>query len=188
MKFKELGKNYNKIAEWWTAQMEGSDYGMKYVQKAMSLAKKNAKVLDIGCGSSGRTIAEALNHGFEITGIDVSSEMIRIAKEKHPDIHFIVDDFSTWDSPELYDLIIAWDSLFHAPKELQGKLTAKMCNLIKKDGVLLFTAGGVDDERSGEMQGVLFEYGSLKYEKTRLESIERFNFRAPDIKFGKAIF
>jgi ubiquinone/menaquinone biosynthesis C-methylase UbiE len=49
----ELGKNYNKNAEWWTAQMEGSDYGMKYVRKAMSLAKKNSKVLDIGCGSTG---------------------------------------------------------------------------------------------------------------------------------------
>lgn len=62
MKFTALGENYNKIAEWWTAQMEGSDYGMKYVRKAMSLAKKNSKVLDIGCGSSGRTIDEALKH------------------------------------------------------------------------------------------------------------------------------
>lgn len=74
----ELGGNHNKIAEWWTDQMEGSDYGMKYVSTAMRLAKNNSKVLDIGCGSTGRTIAEALKNGFEATGIDVSSEMIRI--------------------------------------------------------------------------------------------------------------
>lgn len=143
--------------------MEGSDYGMKYVRKAMSLAQKNSKVLDIGCGSSGRTIDEALNHGFAITAIDVSSEMIRIAQEKHPDINFIIADFSTWIAPEPYDVLIAWDSLFHAPKDLQATLTRKMGNLVKTNGVLLFTAGGVEDERCGKMAGVPFEYSSLKY-------------------------
>ncbi len=43
--------------------MEESNYGMKYVYKAMRLAKKNSKVLDIGCGSSGRAVDAALNHG-----------------------------------------------------------------------------------------------------------------------------
>jgi ubiquinone/menaquinone biosynthesis C-methylase UbiE len=88
MNSKELGKHYNKIAEWWTSQMKGSDYGMKYVQKAMRLAKENSKVLDIGCGSTGKTIDEALKNGFDIIGIDVSAEMIRIAKKKHPDVMF----------------------------------------------------------------------------------------------------
>lgn len=64
--------------------MKGSDYGMRYVQKAMGLSKKRAKVLDIGCGSTGRTIDEALKRGFEITGIDVSAEMIRLAKKGIP--------------------------------------------------------------------------------------------------------
>ncbi len=91
--------------------MKGSDYGMKYVQKAMSLSKKNSKVLDIGCGSTGRTIDEALNNGFEITGIDVSSEMIRIARDRHPTVDFVIDDFGNWSSPDCFDLIIAWDSL-----------------------------------------------------------------------------
>ena len=39
-------------------QMNGSDYGMKYVRKAMSHAKKNSKVLDIGCGSNAGIINE----------------------------------------------------------------------------------------------------------------------------------
>ena len=143
--------------------MEGSVYGMKYVRKVMSLAKKNSRVLDIGCGSTGRTVDEALNHDYETTGIDVSSEMIRIAKQKHTDGKFIKDDFITWNSAECYDLIVAWDSLFHAPKNFQEKLTMKTCNLLNKDGILLFTAGGIDDERSGEMHGVSFEYGSLNY-------------------------
>jgi len=163
IKAKDLGESYNEIAGWWTDQMRGSDYGMKYVRRAMSLAKKSSKVLDIGCGSTGRTIDEALSNGFEITGIDVSSEMIRIARDKHPNVNLIIDDFTTWSSPECFDLIIAWDSLFHAPKKLQRPLTIKMCNLLNNEGVLLFTADGIDDERSGEMEGVQFDYRSIKY-------------------------
>ncbi len=163
MNSKELGENYNKIAGCWTAEMDGPEYGMTYIRKAMSLAKKNSVVLDIGYGSTGRTCDEALKNGFEITGIDVSSEMIKIAKEKYPGVTFIHDDFMNWNPSGLFDLIIAWDSIFHAPKNLQKDITIKMCKLLNKDGILLFTAGGIDGECSGEMQGVRFEYGSLKY-------------------------
>lgn len=69
--------------------MDGSDYGMKHVRKAMSHSKKNSIVLDIGCGSNGRIIDAALKNDFEITGIDVSAEMIRIAKDRRPDVNFI---------------------------------------------------------------------------------------------------
>ena len=163
MNSKELGKQYNKIAEWWTSQMEGSDYGMKYVQKAMNLAKENSKVLDIGCGSTGRTIEEALKNGFDIIGIDVSAEMIRIARRKHPDVTLIHDDFIEWSTSEYFDLIIAWDSIFHAPKHFQEKITKKMCRLLNEGGILLFTAGSEAGEVSGEMEGVSFEYGSIGY-------------------------
>ncbi len=142
MKSDQLGKNYNKIATWWTtAQLKNPEFGMEYVRKAMGYAKKNSKYLDIGCGSTGRTISEAIKHDFKITGLDASSEMIRIAKKEHPDINFVNDDFIQWNTSEKYNLIIAWDSIFHAPKHLQEKTTKKMCSLLDKEGVLLFTAG-----------------------------------------------
>ncbi len=143
--------------------MEGSDYGMNHIQKAINLAPKNAKFLDIGCGSTGRIIDEALKKDFRVTGIDISSEMINLAQKNHHDVEFIHNDFVEWKSPEHYDLIIAWDSIFHAPKNHQSKATRKMCNLLNKNGILLFTAGGIEDERSGYMEGVKFEYGSLSY-------------------------
>ena len=67
--------------------MERPEYGMEYIRKAMGYAKKNSKFLDIGCGGTGRTIDEAIKRDFDITGIDVSSEMIKLAKTIHPDIH-----------------------------------------------------------------------------------------------------
>ncbi|MGE5805417.1 MAG: class I SAM-dependent methyltransferase [Ignavibacteria bacterium] len=163
MNSKELGKRYDKIAVWWTAEMMNSDYGVNYVKKAIEFTKQKAKVLDIGCGSSGRIIDEALKNNLEILGIDLSAEMIRIAKEKYPGIKFINADFNEWNASEYFDLVIAWDSVFHSPKHLQKTITKKMCNLLTKGGVLLFTAGGIDGEIRGEMKDVLFEYGSINY-------------------------
>ena len=166
MESKELGENYNKIAEWWTnTQMKNPEYGMAYIRKAMGYVKKESKFLDIGCGGTGRVIDEALKHNFEITGIDVSSEMIRLAKTKHPDVNFINDDFIVWDTTEHFDLIITWDSIFHAPVTLQKKVTKKMCSLLNAGGVLLFTGGSYAGEASGKMEGVVFEYGTIGYRK-----------------------
>ncbi len=159
-----LGKAYNKIAEWWTnTQLKNLEYGMEYICKAMGFSKENSKFLDIGCGGTGRVISEALKHNFQITGIDVSSEMIKLAKTKHPDITFINEDFIKWETTCKYDLIIAWDSTFHAPMHLQEDVTIKMCSLLNPEGILLFTSGAYAGEASGKMVGVLFEYGTIGY-------------------------
>jgi len=164
MDSKKLGNNYNKIANKWNAQiMKNPEYGMNYVRKAMGFSKENSKVLDIGCGSDGRIIDEALKKSFEITALDVSSEMIRIAKTRHPNVNFINDDFIEWNTTERFDLIIAWDSIFHAPEALQKTLTQKMCSLLNSEGILLFTAGSSSGKAIGEMEGIAFEYGSIDY-------------------------
>ncbi len=127
----ETGKNYNKIARWWTnTQMKRPEYGMAYIRKAMDYAKNNAVFLDVGCGGTGRVIDEALNRDFQVIGIDVSSEMIQLAKNRHPDINFINDDFIAWKACDSFDLIIAWDSLFHAPASLQKEAIMKLCRLL----------------------------------------------------------
>ena len=164
MNSKKLGENYNKIAEWWIkAQNKDNEYGMEYIRKAIKYAKEKSKVLDIGCGGTGRTINEFLKYDFSVTGIDVSSEMIRLVKLRHPNVNFIHADFISWNVEDTFDLIIAWDSIFHTPKELQEEATVKMCHLLNPGGILLFTAGSYAGETKGKMNGVLFEYGTIGY-------------------------
>lgn len=173
MNSKELGKKYNKIAQWWIdAQLENPEYGMHYIRKAIKYAKEKSKVLDLGCGGTGRTIDECLKHDFRITGLDVSSEMIRQTKIRHPHVNFVHDDFMSWNSGETFDLIIAWDSIFHAPEALQEKATVKMCERLRPGGILLFTAGAYAGEAGGKMEGVLFEYGTIGY-RAYLDVLEK---------------
>lgn len=66
----------------------------------------------LGCGGTGRVIKEALKNEFEVTALDVSSEMVQLTKEKYPEIKLLNVDFLDWGSTnEQFDLIIAWDSL-----------------------------------------------------------------------------
>ena len=89
--------------------------------------------------------------------------MIKLAKLKHPNIDFVHADFISWKTEKTFDLIVAWDSIFHAPRELQEKVTVKMCSLLNSGGILLFTAGAYAGEASGKMDGVLFDYGTIGY-------------------------
>jgi SAM-dependent methyltransferase len=156
-----LGKKYNKIAKWWHDRHDDSDYGIKQMKKALKFSSTNSSALDVGCGSGGRFIRILQKNGFEITGIDVSEEMIKIARLNHPDEMFHVQDISTWDTKRKFDFIVAWDSIFHLPLTLQESVLTKLCNLLSAQGVLLYTFGDADGEHDAEWRGDIFHYSSI---------------------------
>ncbi len=173
MNAQELGKNYDKIATWWDDTINPT-YGLSYLEKAISLSKRRGKALDVGCGSGGRMIETMLEAGYAITALDVSSAMLDIAASKHPGVTFVHADFMSWRSEEKFDLVVAWDSIFHAPQAEQADVLRKLCSHLAPSGVLIFTGGDVDGEVRGEMRGVSFEYGSIS-NIARLQIIEDSN-------------
>ena len=75
----------------------------------------------------------------------------------------MLGDICTWQLPQQYDLIIAWDSTFHLPLDRQEPVLLKLCDGLTSNGVLLFTCGGgdVSGQVQGEFGGKRFEYSSL---------------------------
>ncbi|HEX2728424.1 MAG TPA: class I SAM-dependent methyltransferase [Rubrobacteraceae bacterium] len=158
----ETGYRYDKIASWWNGQQDKSTAGLRYVRRAARLASNKGKALDVGCGSGGRVINALAQSGFEITGIDVSESMVRLARENHPGSRFVFGDICDWQPREEYDVIVAWDSTFHVPHFMQREVVEKLCGALASNGVILFTAGGVDSEITGRMGGQEFYYSSLE--------------------------
>lgn len=161
MKPIETGNSYNVISSWWSEQEEQSTAGVDFVSKALGFSNNRRDALDVGCGSGGRLFAVLLDAGFQVTGIDVSEALLNYARKRHPDSDFILADICEWQPQKPYDFIIAWDSIFHAPYSEQRRVVEKLCNALAKDGVILFTAGGVDGEITGQMGGQEFYYSSL---------------------------
>ena len=160
---KQTGENYDHLASWWLEQMQGSTYGVSALERALKFIKEPEKALDVGCGCEGRFLKILSARGFKCTGLDISSEMIALAAKRLPAIEFVVGDICSWQLPEKYQFISAWDSTFHLPLENQEPVLSKLCEGLKTQGVILFTCGGSEAPGiiSGEFGGRTFDYSSL---------------------------
>ncbi len=75
-------------------------------------------MLDIGCGSESMFMDLLENGACEIEGIDISNNMVEIAKEKFcfdPRIHVTHGDFLEHEQPA-YDVLMAFNSYQHFPQ------------------------------------------------------------------------
>ena len=158
---RETGHRYDAIAAQVDADLRESSYGVSFLERAVAFCKTRRTALDVGCGAGGRMIDRLLNAGFQVTGIDVSRGMLDIAKARHPSVEFVHDDVTEWTPPRSFDLVLAWDSIFHLPYASHTLVLGKFCACLSDGGVLLFTAGGVDGEIVGTMHGHEFGYSSL---------------------------
>ena len=165
MKPTDTGHLYDRVASWWDGREGQSTAGVEFVRAAIRLSAARGRALDVGCGSGGRIVAALSEAGFEVTGLDVSGAMVEYASRRHPEARFIRGDICEWRPPTRYDVIIAWDSIFHVPHPQQRPVVEKLCDALAEGGVLLFTAGGVDGEITGRMRGREFYYSSLAEEE-----------------------
>lgn len=163
------GKKYDLIASGF-AEMRDSFYKeQKYIDILMDHLQPGDNILDVGCGSGFPIAYYLIDHGFQVTGIDSSKEMLKIAEHKCPKMNTIFGDIRTVDINKQFDGIIEWWCLFHLPKEDHGKMIARFASWLKKGGILEFTSG--DSEYYGKDSTMLnqeLNYYSLNpnaYEK-----------------------
>lgn len=164
MKFvdpKHIGPKYDKIAHWWHEQHNESSYGIEQIRRAMGYCQRQGSALDVGCGSGGRIFRLLEESGFQITGIDASPGMIAIASASHPAVKLQVADIREWQSDERYDLIIAWDSIFHLAQNEHDQVLKKLANLLAEGGILVYTLGDAVGEHESDWHDEKFPYSSI---------------------------
>lgn len=159
----EIGAAYDRIAERWSADDFPRDNGIAAHRRAIAFLTDRRTALDIGCGSSGRIIDLLIAEGFTVAGVDVSARMVELARQRHPGIDIHHADVCEWTFPGTYDLISAWDSIWHVPLGDQARLLRKILAALNPKGVCIFTMGGVDrpEEITDTYMGPRVYYGSL---------------------------
>ena len=140
----QTAKSYDKLASHWNSDEFNRGNAIAQHKRAFRFAVRKQNAIDIGCGSSGRIIDLLISEGFEAEGLDISPEMIRLAKQRHPEVVFHLADICSWDFPKKYDLISAWDSIWHAPLAEHETILKKLCEGLSQGGIMIFTSGGVD--------------------------------------------
>jgi len=107
-------------------------------------------------------------HGFEVEAVDVSSRMVELARRKHPDVEIHCADVRDWSFRRKYDLISAWDSIWHIPLNDQETILRRILDNLTAKGVYIFTTGGVDEpgEMVDSFMGPEMYYSSLGLRRT----------------------
>ena len=96
--------------------------------------KEKPFVLEIGCGN-GRDAKEILKHTNKYLGIDISEEMIKLAREYVPKGKFEVRDVEQYEFPKNTDLIFSFASLLHSNKNSVKKVLEKAYHSLNDKGV-----------------------------------------------------
>jgi 2-polyprenyl-3-methyl-5-hydroxy-6-metoxy-1,4-benzoquinol methylase len=146
----EVAHSYDQLAQLWAGSDFHRDNGIPQHRRALQFVSTPGKALDVGCGSSGRFIDLLMEHGFEVEGIDISAEMIRLTRERHPQVVFHHANLVEWTPPHAYDFISAWDSVWHVPLASQEAVWMKLLRALSPSGVMILSTGGLDEP--GEVQ------------------------------------
>jgi len=159
----EIANSYDQLAAHWNSDTFPRDNGIEQHKRALAFLKEGRCALDIGCGSSGRIIDLLISRGFDVEGLDISTVMIELAKQRHPNVTFHHGDICEWEFPRKYDFISAWDSICHVPLVQQAPVLKKILHGLTSGGVFIFTTGGLDapSEKVDLAMGPQMYYGVL---------------------------
>lgn len=163
MKPEQIGQAYDQITHLWTSGDFNLNNGIDAYKRAITFAESRGKALDIGCGCTGRHIKLLVDNDFEPSGLDVSHEMLTIARKRMPDVEWIQADICRYKFTEKYDFIAAWDSIWHIPLHEQVPVLTKIIQSLNKGGVFIFSFGGTLEkgEHTNSFMGPEVYYSSL---------------------------
>ena len=111
--------------------------------------KAGASILDFGCGS-GRDVRYFLQKRYQVTALDGSAELCRIAEEKSG-IPVIQMNFNDFDEQDKYDGIWACSSILHLPEQELKNVLIHMEKALHSDGIIYtsFKYGDFSGMRNG---------------------------------------
>ena len=110
----------------------------------VSYAKKEQKILEALCGS-GRFLVPFMKQGFDISGVDLSGEMLDKLKQKAPNANVVQADILEYSPDEPFDYIFISSgsvSLF-TDIHLCKKILKKLKGMLAQKGKLVFAVDTV---------------------------------------------
>lgn len=147
MEDKEANKiiedGYNRIAESYNnGRISKKEKNYKYFDTLSNYFPSKGKLLDLGCGGGVPASSYFYEKGLDVTGVDISSEMIKLAKQNLPNGNFFVSDMLECNfTSEEFDVIISTFAIIHIPQHKQKELFGRIFNWLKKNGVAYLVLG-----------------------------------------------
>lgn len=170
--------SYDAIAEQWDRQrIRLSPLEAEVLETVADSVSPGSTILDLGCGT-GRPIASCfVEAGHRIIGVDQSAAMLAFAKQRLPEERWVLGRIEDFVPAEPVAAVIAWDSLFHIPRERHAAIIQRARDALVAEGQFALTVGGSDHPAfTDTMFGQPFFYDSFPPEQV-VAMLEASGFR-----------
>jgi cyclopropane fatty-acyl-phospholipid synthase-like methyltransferase len=167
----DVSKAYDRAADKWLASRPATLYRTvaRLLDTKLADLPAGARALDVGCGAGVPITRELVQRGFRCTGLDFSRELLAIARREVPSATYVFGDMRTVSSSALdapFDLIVAWDSIFHVPRVDHALVFARFAEWLAPHGKILLSLGVSGGEFTSEMLGETFWYSGYEPEES----------------------
>ncbi len=140
---------YDAVAERWAkdrGERVRDPIERAWLDRFTATLARGAHVLDLGCGNGAPILTELLAGGFRVTGVDFSTEQLRLARARCPTATFIEADLTEVAlAPESFDGAIALDSIWNVPREEHADVFARLHDWLAPGGHALITLGAPEE-------------------------------------------
>ena len=134
-------KGYDKIAEKYHKQ-RSKHSSKSLLTKFSKLLPKGSTVLDLGCGAGVPVTKFFVQKGYEVTGIDFSKSMLKLARKNVPEARFIKMDITKMKfKPNAFDGAVSFYAIIHIQREKHAGIYKKLHDTLKPDAIILFNPG-----------------------------------------------
>ena len=120
----------------------------------VALLPKKGKVLDVGSGS-GEPVAKFLSEqGLEVIGIDISENMVKLARKNVPKAIFTQMDLLALDFEDnTFDGLICVYTLWHVPRKEHSQIFKNFQKILKSNGLMVINTGIRESEGMSDFFG-----------------------------------
>ncbi len=137
MNQQEIISFFNKCAPSWDEEQVRNERVIEIILNNGGI-EKGVSVLDVACGT-GVLFPDYIKRGAVVTAVDISPEMVKIAKSKFPDINVICGDVEEISFPEEFDSVMIYNAFPHFPNP--QRLIENLSKLLRKGGRLSVAHG-----------------------------------------------
>jgi SAM-dependent methyltransferase len=158
----DIVAHYERHAIAWDADRRKGGWNDKWWHDRFSEAlPENATVLDLGCGGGSPVAANLVARGRRVTGVDSSTTLISLCRNRLPEQEWIVADMRSLSLGRRFHGVLAWDSFFHLkPDDQRGMFTVFAAHAVSCT-MLMFNTGPAYGEALGSYRGDPLYHASL---------------------------
>ena len=129
---------FDRLAPQWDADMIRNDDIIGKILDAAQVTA-GADVLDVACGT-GVLFPDYLARDVRtLTAVDISPEMVKIAREKFPQVQVYCADVEEVDLGKRFDCVVVYNAFPHFPNP--ERLIAVLSDMLKPGGTLTVAHG-----------------------------------------------